>query len=77
VLIADEMGLGKSVQALSIALYYRSEWPLLIVCPAAVRPAWRDVRGLFRQYYISKATRLATPQVHEHPFEQHPDNREA
>ena len=39
-LIADEMGLGKTVQALGLAFYYRSEWPLLIVCPASVKGAW-------------------------------------
>ena len=37
VLIADDMGLGKTIQALGIADYYRSEWPLLIVCPSSVR----------------------------------------
>uniref|UniRef100_A0A0K0E0S3 SWI/SNF-related matrix-associated actin-dependent regulator of chromatin subfamily A-like protein 1 n=1 Tax=Strongyloides stercoralis TaxID=6248 RepID=A0A0K0E0S3_STRER len=42
VYIADEMGLGKSIQGLAIARYYKNEWPLLIVCPAAVRYSWRD-----------------------------------
>ncbi|CEF63687.1 SWI/SNF-related matrix-associated actin-dependent regulator of chromatin subfamily A-like protein 1 [Strongyloides ratti] len=42
VYIADEMGLGKSIQGLAIARYYKKEWPLLIVCPAAVRYSWRD-----------------------------------
>lgn len=36
------MGLGKTVQALGVASAYRSEWPLLIVCPSSVRFAWRD-----------------------------------
>ncbi|KAE9550842.1 hypothetical protein FO519_005946 [Halicephalobus sp. NKZ332] len=40
ILIADEMGLGKTVQALGLAFYYRSEWPLLIVCPASVKGSW-------------------------------------
>jgi len=41
-LIADEMGLGKSLQALSIARAYSSEWPLLIVCPASVKYSWKQ-----------------------------------
>ncbi|ODN00238.1 SWI/SNF-related matrix-associated actin-dependent regulator of chromatin subfamily A-like protein 1 [Orchesella cincta] len=41
-LIGDDMGLGKSIQALGIANYYRTDWPLLIVCPSSVRYAWRD-----------------------------------
>lgn len=36
-LVADDMGLGKSIQALGIADYYRSDWPLLIVCPSSMR----------------------------------------
>ncbi|CAD6198954.1 unnamed protein product [Caenorhabditis auriculariae] len=42
VLVADEMGLGKSVQALAIARCYKSEWPLLVVCPASVKAAWKS-----------------------------------
>ena len=44
VLIADDMGLGKTLQALCIAAYFRSEWPLLIVTPSSVRFTWREVR---------------------------------
>ncbi len=43
-MIADEMGLGKTVQALGIASYYRSEWPLIIVCPSSVKFTWKTVR---------------------------------
>lgn len=39
-LIADEMGLGKTVTALAIMLAFRSEWPLLILCPASLRYTW-------------------------------------
>lgn len=41
-LIADDMGLGKTIQALGIADYYRSEWPLLIVCPSSMRYQWEE-----------------------------------
>ncbi|XP_076382989.1 SWI/SNF-related matrix-associated actin-dependent regulator of chromatin subfamily A-like protein 1 isoform X3 [Megalopta genalis] len=36
-LIADDMGLGKTIQALGIAHYFRTDWPLLIVVPSSVR----------------------------------------
>ncbi|XP_067682892.1 DNA annealing helicase and endonuclease ZRANB3-like [Haliotis asinina] len=39
-LIADEMGLGKTLQAISVAYYYRSEWPLLIIVPSSLRFCW-------------------------------------
>ncbi|CAG0906308.1 unnamed protein product [Cyprideis torosa] len=40
ILLADDMGLGKTIQSLGIALYYRDEWPLLIVCPSSMRYTW-------------------------------------
>ncbi|KAF1744235.1 hypothetical protein MXB_2962 [Myxobolus squamalis] len=42
ILIADEMGLGKTLQALAIASFYRSEWPLLIVCPTSLKNTWLE-----------------------------------
>ncbi|KAL5009114.1 hypothetical protein ScPMuIL_014695 [Solemya velum] len=39
-LIADEMGLGKTIQAISIAYYYKHEWPLLIIVPSSLRYCW-------------------------------------
>ena len=41
-LIADEMGLGKTLQAIMVAYQYRSEWPLLVVCPSSIRFVWRE-----------------------------------
>lgn len=44
-ILGDEMGLGKTLQALIAMVFYRSEWPLLIVCPASLREHWcREVR---------------------------------
>ena len=40
VLFADEMGLGKTAQALATAFHFRSEWPLLVVCPASLTANW-------------------------------------
>ncbi|CDW57051.1 SWI:SNF matrix associated [Trichuris trichiura] len=42
VLLADEMGLGKTIEALAAAVYYKSEWPLLIVCPSSVKCTWAE-----------------------------------
>ena len=43
VLIADDMGLGKTLQAIAVMSYYRSDWPLLVVCPSSVRLTWAEV----------------------------------
>ena len=43
VLLADDMGLGKTLQAIAVMSYYRSEWPLLIICPSSVRFIWAEV----------------------------------
>eukprot|EP01147_Barroeca_monosierra_P009179 gene9179-1470_t len=40
VLWCDEMGLGKTVQALVTCMYYKHEWPLLIVCPSSLKLTW-------------------------------------
>ncbi len=42
VLIADEMGTGKTVQALALAACYRTDWPVLVVTPAAARSMWAE-----------------------------------
>ncbi|CAG5130671.1 unnamed protein product, partial [Candidula unifasciata] len=39
-LIADEMGLGKTIQAISVAYFYKDEWPLLIVVPSSLKFCW-------------------------------------
>ncbi|EGG19971.1 SNF2-related domain-containing protein [Cavenderia fasciculata] len=48
-MIGDEMGLGKTIQALGIASYFRSYWPLLIICPSSLRHNWsKEVQRWFR-----------------------------
>ena len=42
ILLADEMGVGKTVQAIGIALAYKDEWPVLIICPSSLKFVWRD-----------------------------------
>ncbi len=37
------MGLGKTLQAIAVMCYYRSDWPLLVVCPSSVRMSWAEV----------------------------------
>ncbi|XP_066543672.1 DNA annealing helicase and endonuclease ZRANB3 isoform X2 [Amia ocellicauda] len=39
-MIADEMGLGKTIQAISVACFYKDEWPLLIVVPSSLKYPW-------------------------------------
>ncbi|XP_006811177.1 DNA annealing helicase and endonuclease ZRANB3-like [Saccoglossus kowalevskii] len=41
-LIGDEMGLGKTIQAIAVAYYYKSEWPLLIVVPSSLKYPWTE-----------------------------------
>lgn len=36
------MGLGKTLQAIAVARIYRSDWPLLIICPSSLRLNWKD-----------------------------------
>uniref|UniRef100_A0AAV2JX92 SWI/SNF-related matrix-associated actin-dependent regulator of chromatin subfamily A-like protein 1 n=1 Tax=Knipowitschia caucasica TaxID=637954 RepID=A0AAV2JX92_KNICA len=42
ILLADDMGLGKTIQAICIAAFYKSEWPLLVVAPSSVRFTWAE-----------------------------------
>lgn len=39
-LIADEMGIGKTLQSLACALTFEADWPLLIICPSALKHVW-------------------------------------
>ncbi|KAF4722883.1 hypothetical protein FOZ62_003193 [Perkinsus olseni] len=41
-LLGDEMGLGKTLQALAVALAYRTEWPVLVICPPSLKFVWKD-----------------------------------
>ena len=36
----SQMGLGKTIQAISVAYYYKDEWPLLIIVPSSLRYCW-------------------------------------
>lgn len=47
VLLGDDMGLGKTIQALSIANYYMTEYPLLILSPASLCHNWMDSVQMF------------------------------
>lgn len=37
----DDFGTGKSLQAITLALAYKIEWPLLIICPNYLKYHWR------------------------------------
>ena len=36
------MGTGKTLQSLAVAMYYHTDWPLLIVVPSSVKYNWAD-----------------------------------
>jgi SWI/SNF-related matrix-associated actin-dependent regulator of chromatin subfamily A-like protein 1 len=36
------MGLGKTIQALTIGIYYKAEWPLLIIAPSSLKDNWNN-----------------------------------
>ncbi len=40
-LINDDSGMGKTLQAISLSLAYKNEWPLIIICPSFVKYHWR------------------------------------
>jgi SNF2 family DNA or RNA helicase len=42
ILLGDEMGVGKTLQAIWIARIYQEDWPLLILCPSALKLNWQD-----------------------------------
>lgn len=42
IILNDELGLGKRLVAISTAIVYKPEWPLLIVCPFVLRDVWRE-----------------------------------
>jgi SWI/SNF-related matrix-associated actin-dependent regulator 1 of chromatin subfamily A len=42
ILLADEMGVGKTIQAVVIAGMYKEDWPVLILCPGAVKVCWKN-----------------------------------
>jgi SWI/SNF-related matrix-associated actin-dependent regulator 1 of chromatin subfamily A len=39
-LLGDDMGLGKTIQAICLAQWFKSDWPLIIVCPSSLRYQW-------------------------------------
>lgn len=40
ILLADDAGLGKKMQALGIALAYKDDWPVLVICGKGKEEAW-------------------------------------
>ncbi|KEJ83063.1 SNF2 family N-terminal domain containing protein [Oxytricha trifallax] len=40
IIINDSMGMGKKLTSIGISLIYKPEWPLLIICPHALRHQW-------------------------------------
>ena len=42
IILNDDLGLGKRLVAISSAIAYKPEWPLLNVCPAIFLQRWRE-----------------------------------
>ena len=42
ILLADEMGVGKTIQAIGMAYMCKSDWPVLVICPASLKFNWRN-----------------------------------
>jgi SWI/SNF-related matrix-associated actin-dependent regulator 1 of chromatin subfamily A len=38
----DEIGFGKRLCSICASIYFKNEWPLLIVCPASFMQLWRE-----------------------------------
>ena len=36
------MGVGKTLQGIALSMVYKADWPVLIICPSALRLNWRD-----------------------------------
>ena len=41
-LLGDEMGVGKTIQALAAMCVYKDDWPVVIICPSALRYNWHE-----------------------------------
>ena len=54
-LIGDEMGVGKTIQALAVAYLYKSEWPLLVICPSSLV---FKLNNIYKLIYICIAIKL-------------------
>ncbi len=42
VFIGDAMGAGKTLEAIATCRYFKSHWPVLIVCPAILKNTWKN-----------------------------------
>lgn len=41
-ILNDDLGTGKRLVAISTAIVYKTEWPLLIVCPQVLQLLWKE-----------------------------------
>lgn len=41
-MLCDDPGLGKTIQAMAVLEYYKTDVPVMVVCPASVVQSWRD-----------------------------------
>lgn len=62
-LLADDMGLGKTLQGLSIANYYKDEWPLFIVTPSSVKFMWKESAKRWLSNTICELAHITDPEL--------------
>jgi len=55
ILLADEMGVGKTIQSVCIAALYREDWPVLIMCPNAVKTCWKNEILIWLKHLVRKS----------------------
>ena len=48
------MGVGKSLQSLACCTIYSEGFPLLIICPSALKNVWRDEVLKWLKDYVEK-----------------------
>ena len=41
-ILNDDLGVGKRLVAISVAIVYKTEWPLLIICPQVLQVLWKE-----------------------------------
>lgn len=42
ILIADEMGIGKTIQTIGLCYIYKSDWPVIVICPGSLKYNWNN-----------------------------------
>jgi SWI/SNF-related matrix-associated actin-dependent regulator of chromatin subfamily A-like protein 1 len=55
ILLADEMGVGKTIQSVCIAGLYTEDWPVLVICPSAVKTCWKNEILIWLKHIVDES----------------------